>query len=328
MNLIDPTNIEGFIVETIGNGKFLSSERIQSLWSGYGEIKRIYLSGEISSVIAKIIDTRSINEHPRGWNTNLSHKRKVKSYKVEEEWYKNWSGNSQVLKYPQLLNIIDFDGMRIILLEDLNNRGYTDRKTDLILEEVKNCIHWLADFHATFLNQPPCGLWEKGTYWHLGTRSNEWDSMAHSSLKTNAKRISHILDSCTYQTIVHGDAKVANFCFSPNGDVAGVDFQYVGKGCGMKDYIYFIGSCLTESQCFEQGEYLLEFYFDCLKRQINDLNHNINFNALEKEWRKMYSFAWADFSRFLLGWMPGHQKLNRYTDLQTLKTLKKLEYEK
>lgn len=36
-----------------------------------------------------------------------------------------------------------------------------------------------------------------------------------------------------FQTFVHGDAKLANFCFGSN-NVAAVDFQYVGKGIGVK----------------------------------------------------------------------------------------------
>jgi Ser/Thr protein kinase RdoA (MazF antagonist) len=57
--------------------------------------------------------------------------------------------------------------------------------------------------------------------------------------------IDQVLNNCSYQTIVHGDAKLANFCFSKEGAVSAVDFQYVGGGCGMKDVAYFLGSCLT-----------------------------------------------------------------------------------
>ena len=80
-----------------------------------------------------------------------------------------------------------------------------------------------------------------GTYWHLDTRPEEFEKIEHKQLKSKAHRIDEILKECEFQTIVHGDAKLANFCFSEHGEgVAAVDFQYVGRGCGMKDVTYFL----------------------------------------------------------------------------------------
>lgn len=177
----------------------------------------------------------------------------------------------------------------------------------------KVCLKWLANFHITFLLHEPKGLWEVGTYWHLKTRPDEFEKMKHQELKSKAQLIDDVLNQCKYQTIVHGDAKLANFCFSENGEqVAAVDFQYVGGGCGMKDIAYFLGSCLSSSECALYEKELLNFYFSALKKALESSILNIDFSVLEKEWRTMYPIACTDFTRFLLGWMPSHQKINNY----------------
>jgi len=139
--------------------------------------------------------------------------------------------------------------------------------------------------------------------------------MKEGALKQAAVKIDQILNNCQYQTLVHGDAKVANFCFSSNlKKVAAVDFQYIGGGCGMKDVVYFLGSCLDEQECELWQEELLDHYFNELKIGIDKSNKKISWQALETEWRKMYPVAWTDFYRFLLGWMPTHYKINSYTE--------------
>ena len=116
---------------------------------------------------------------------------------------------------------------------------------------------------------------------------------------------------------MHGDAKLANFCFTEEGDaahasdVAGVDFQYVGGSCGMKDVAYFLGSCLSGQELAQYEKELIAFYFMELRKAISTLGE-VNFLELENEWRQMYPLACADFTRFLLGWMPSHQKINAY----------------
>ncbi|MDQ6967287.1 MAG: choline kinase, partial [Mariprofundaceae bacterium] len=68
------------------------NEVIQSLWSGYGEIIRLKLSGaEVNSVILKHVKPPSNINHPRGWHSDISHARKLQSYAVEMHWYEHWN---------------------------------------------------------------------------------------------------------------------------------------------------------------------------------------------------------------------------------------------
>jgi hypothetical protein len=267
----------------------------------------------LKTVVVKFIALNQSNEHPRGWNTDYSHNRKVKSYQVETHWYEKWNHlcihNCSV---PKFIGSFSKGKDQWIILEDLN-LNFPLRKHQLDFSEVKVCLKWLANFHVTFLNHSPSGLWEIGTYWHLETRPDEFKKIEQQELKSKAHLIDQLLNKCHYQTIVHGDAKLANFCFSENGkQVAAVDFQYVGGGCGMKDVAYFLGSCLSSSECELHQNELLDFYFSEIKKALEFSTHNINFKDLEQEWRKLYPIACTDFTRFLLGWMPSHQKINDY----------------
>jgi len=133
-------------------------------------------------------------------------------------------------------------------------------------------------------------------------------------LKTMAAAIDERLNQCKYQTIVHGDAKLANFCFEEDmTGVAAVDFQYVGGGCGMKDLAYFLGSCLRIEDLELWEEDLLDLYFEEFNQFKIQQDLDFELTEIEKEWREMYNLAWADFSRFLLGWMPNHQKINTFS---------------
>ncbi len=287
-------------------------EVIQSLWSGYGRISRYELFGAtVKTVVVKYIALNQSTEHLRGWKTHFGHLRKVKSYQVETAWYKDWSQHcTEECRIPAFIGSYAEDQDQWIVMEDLNS-DFPRRKSELEMKEVRACLNWLANFHATFMGKEPVGLWEIGTYWHLRTRPDEWDRLEHAELKAKAEAIDQALNDCRYKTIVHGDAKLANFCFSECGDrVAAVDFQYVGGGCGMKDVAYFLGSCLSSQDYEKHQEALLAFYFSALKSALT--SSNIKFEELELEWRRMYPFAHTDFTRFLLGWMPSHRKINGY----------------
>jgi len=290
-------------------------EVIQSLWSGYGKISRYQLrDSSIDTVVVKCIALENAQKHPRGWNTNYGHQRKVKSYQVETYWYGNWNLRcSYHCKTPQFLGSYSEGQNQWIILEDLNH-VYPLRRYELNIQEVKACLKWLANFHGTFLMQSPKGLWEVGTYWHLATRPNEFEKMENLELRAKAHLIDKKLNQCKYQTLVHGDAKLANFCFSKDStQIAAVDFQYVGGGCGMKDVAYFLGSCHTSKELEQYETELLRYYFSELKQAFQAKKFDFEFAELEIEWRSLYPYVWADFTRFLLGWMPTHQKINKYS---------------
>lgn len=85
-----------------------SLEVIQTLWSGYGEIVRLGLTGDCpDSVILKyiVVPDKSNSNHPRGWNTDHSHARKIQSYDVEMNWYRDWNErcNTLLARLPSVM---------------------------------------------------------------------------------------------------------------------------------------------------------------------------------------------------------------------------------
>ncbi len=298
-----------------GASRLTESEIIQSLWSGYGKIVRCRLEGaDRDSVVVKHVHWPTSKNHPRGWNTGKSHERKVKSYQVETAFYEQWAERcNDSCRVPKCLALETHGDEVFMVMEDLDSSGFGGRRSYVSHAETKACLSWLANFHATFMNEKPARLWEIGTYWHLETRPDELKKLDDPELKEAAGAIDQKLSGSPFQTIVHGDAKVANFCFAEDNRVAAVDFQYVGGGCGMKDVAYFISSCLTEDECERQETALLDYYFQSLETALMSHDKDVDFKALETDWRALYPVAWTDFFRFLQGWSPGHWKIHRYS---------------
>ncbi|OYP33087.1 oxidoreductase family protein [Rhodopirellula sp. MGV] len=310
-------------------------EVIQSLWSGYGVIQRATLVSENDAardVVIKHIDLSRARSNRRGWGGDTSHQRKVRSYHVEKTFYECFSNRCdrtcQIPAFIAAEEKADESGW-VIVLQDLDAIGFDRRKSHVDRQDIQACLSWLANFHATFLGDPAKGLWPVGTYWHLETRPDEYAAMPSGPLKQSAKQLDGRLNGARFQSLVHGDAKLANFCFSDQDrdQVAAVDFQYVGRGCGMKDVAYFISSCLNDDEAAEQQDRLLDLYFRQLRDALSIRSIELDFAALEREWRELYPLAWADFCRFLSGWSPSHWKLNHYTDQITEAALQQLAAE-
>jgi hypothetical protein len=320
------TIFRDFILEKLNATDIFEIEKIQSLWSGYGGIIRYGLvDAHVNTIVVKHVKVPVYKKHPRGWNTNLSHKRKLKSYQVESAWYKEYASQTFAnCRIPTCYGIETVGDEICMLLEDLDAIGFELRKSEISAIELENCIKWLANFHARYIYEKPNNLWNIGTYWHLDTRLDELEVLEDIELKNSASKIDKLLNESPFQTFVHGDAKLANFCFSKNGAVAAVDFQYVGGGIGVKDLAYFVGSCFYEDACETKEEAILSSYFTALKKALEQRNTEIDVNALEQNWRSLYPVAWTDFHRFLKGWNPGHWKINSYSERICKEVLKKI----
>lgn len=320
-------NFTDILLQSTGAVALSGTEVVQSLWSGYGQIVRCHLTGgAIPSVILKHVRWPNERAHPYGWTSDRSHQRKLKSYQVETAWYARYAERClDDCRVPHCLAVEHRPDGVLLLLEDLNAAGFAGRRRSVSDTEVDGCLSWLANFHATFMGNQPKGLWTTGTYWHLATRPDELDRLDDSRLKAAAVELDRRLSDSPFQTFVHGDAKLANFCFSADGrKAAAVDFQYVGGGCGMKDVAYFISSCFDEDECERRESSLLDRYFELLREALERTGKAIDGHALEADWRELYPVAWTDFFRFLQGWSPGHWKAHRYSKRLASKVLDNL----
>ena len=310
-------HLEALVLSATSADRVAETEQVQSLWSGYGHILRCRLvGGTHASAVVKHVRWPTRLDHPRGWNSDQGHQRKVRSYAVESTWYENYANHCDSgCRVPESLLVQSCDGETVMVLEDLNSSGYELRSSRASEHEIFACLSWLGHFHATFLGHKSYGLWPVGTYWHLATRPEELAVLDDTELGRAASVLDRKLSGTPFKTLVHGDAKLANFCFSRNGKrAAAVDFQYVGGGCGMKDVAYFLSSCLDEQECERREGELLDFYFRALKEALREQGAKLDYCALEEDWRALYPIAWTDFYRFLKGWSPGHWKIHTYSE--------------
>ena len=304
-------------------------ERVQGLWSGYGEIRRYRLEdATVASVMVKDVRYPAAVSHPRGWGGGVSDRRKRRSYEVERAWYADFAPrlDPSRCRLPRCFAAGGDDHGGWMILEDLDAAGFPDRRERLDFDGAVLCLRWLAELHAAFVGTAPDGLWPVGSYWHLATRQEEWAAIEDPAIRRTAAEVDRRLNAARFHTLVHGDAKVANFCFAADGGaLAAVDFQYVGGGCGMKDVAYFIGSCLDEEEQEHREADLLDAYFDALREALRDHHPDVEAAALEAEWRDLFPLAQADFYRFLVGWSPAHWKIHDYSRRVALDVVRRLD---
>ena len=306
-----------WVAQVTGATSARRTERIQSLWSGYGEIVRVSLTGaDVETVVVKSVQPPA---RLRGAKKDTSHARKCRSYDVETAWYRTFASRcDDTCRVPRLVGAQSAREEWLLVLEDIDAAGFPERRRDPGPSGMDACLRWLAAFHARFLGVAPEGLWKNGTYWHLATRQDELAAMDDDELRSAAPLLDQKLRACAFQTLVHGDAKPANFCFARGGTaVAAVDFQYVGGGCGMKDVAYLLSDDVAEARW-------LDVYFAHLRGALDLRPERVDAEGLEREWRALYPIARADYHRFLAGWAKEHWRRDTHAQKLTRDVLRTL----
>ncbi len=293
-----------WIATALGARGAKHAKRIQSLWSGYGELFRIELDGgPHRTAIVKWA------RPPSGTvvgAADASTTRKLRSFENEGAFYRTLAPRcDETCRVAALLasraNTADREW--VLVLEDLDATGYPARAHESNSGQLDGVLAWLASFHARFLGErdPQFGA---GTYWHLETRRNELPAILDAELRTAAPTLARRLSGAQYQTTIHGDAKDANFCFARDGkDLAAVDFQYTGRGCGVMDVAYLLyGRGDEPADGLDRPH--LDAYFRHLRAALALRTDAVDVDAVEAEWRELYPVARLDFCRFLAGWRP------------------------
>jgi hypothetical protein len=319
---------ESWVLTRCQAGEILRVQVLQELWGGYGQLMRLSLrGGPRTSVILKRVLA------PSSQQGSASDRRKRRSYEIEQAWYEGPAARcEQVCRVATCLGShgpsggsteVSLGDSRLLLLEDLELEGYHPARPPQS-HQIGQGLRWLAQLHARFLGPSPPGLWPRGSYWHLQTRREEWERMPEGPLKEAAPQLDRLLAEARFQTVLHGDAKPANFCWSPEKGAAAVDFQYVGGGCGIRDVAYFLDCCLDEHRCQSEAEPWLAHYFSCLNEALAQQGQESQAAELEAEWRALYPVAWSDYQRFYQGWSRRPSPLGPYSQLQLRRALRLL----
>ena len=290
-----------------------------SLWAGYGRVTAV--EGVRDGARLPLIIKRVTPPATAPADDDGGHARKLASYVAESAFYREVAPGLVGSRCPvaEPVAVVEQnapDSYALALaLADLRPAHPVFTKGSLRPPQLRAALTWLAEFHATFWgvagrdDVPPLLSDREGTFWHLATRPAEYDAIPRdwSDLKAAAPAIDAALAAAAagpHGTLVHGDAKAANFCWTEGGckndsvSAAAFDFQYVGRGVGARDVAYLLSSA---GGAGDDEEGLLSFYLDALlaalaRRGADPAGYDAGVL------RSHYDLACADFVRFMAGW--------------------------
>ncbi|CAB4645227.1 unannotated protein [freshwater metagenome] len=186
-----------------------------------------------------------------------------------------------------------------IAMEDISGYRNLDQLTGVGLDDAKVLLNVLADFHASWWNEP--ALNDMASYfqplnnptynavlpmlWQGGWPSVEqhgMDVVPESVARIGgiwAEKVPWMLENLmTPTTMCHGDYRADNLMFDGPDPVA-IDFQIVGTGSGIYDVGYFISQSIASDVRAGHDRELVNGYLDRLE------SHGINVDR-DEMWRQ------------------------------------------
>lgn len=283
------------------------------LWAGYGQIVAVQATNgsnqSCSLIIKQCIPPQTCS------NLSEDHLRKLESYRVESCFYTHISSRMRGcgVLVPELKGVFEEEqGMTVVTMGDLGDHGryYTKKGNQLDLKEGRALLSWLARFHAVYWKAAaaPQGIWEEGSFWQLGTRRGELDQLDQAWVERGldqrtAEIIHDTIRKTRFRTVIHGDAKSANFFFFDGDDtgplqIGGYDFQYCGMATPLRDVAYFLCCSMKQHHVSKyEDELLLHYYTElCAVLCAEDAEEY----SLQ-ELRTMYDLCVVDLARFMAG---------------------------
>ena len=192
-------------------------------------------------------------------------------YKREFDYYRRVAADAPV-RSPRLL-YGDFEkrGQRFVLvLEDLAHMQPGDHHAGATPEQARRAVRALAKLHGRYwhVGRPPASSPVAGLFDTMNPRllpllqvlylamlgpalrrfgdcfSDEMRGLAEAYGPLVAAHIGEVAATAP-RTFIHGDYRLDNLFFGAGDDVAVIDWQVCGLGCGLYDVAYFLGASVT-----------------------------------------------------------------------------------
>ena len=248
-------SLRDFSYAPVGTGQMCDSFRLTLDWEG---------NTGPATIIAKCPSTDESSRHIA---------KLVRNYELEISWYRDLAAITPV-NCPECFHAeIDTNGIDfVLLLDDRAPAGQGDQLLGANDAQMRPAIAEMALLHAAHWNsdilhryewlnystankelvrQLLPGLYPGFCQRYKGRLSSEILDMGQGLVDN----IGAYLDTQTaVRTVVHGDFRLDNLLFSPNGKVTVVDWQTVGTGSPMADLAYFIGTSIADPAAREASE--------------------------------------------------------------------------